>query len=175
MGAGYCHHSPKQFFWLSQPVITGIVLRTFRRYISTSGSSKLAIHRLSMSRCLAIRARVVCLLASPYTLLLALLSSSISFTIRTSRPILPPRLSVGGGRTVPIPVLSRGLHRPVFFHRSPRLLYIYGNVIPARASPARSSPVAAPNCSKGVVPSEVLVAVCSYSGRFRHKDVVLSF
>ena len=92
MGTGYCHHSPNQFFLLFQRLITGIVLRTFRRCISTSGSPELAIHRLSASRLLAIRARVVRLLASPnpLTLLLALFSSLISSTIRTSRPTPRP-------------------------------------------------------------------------------------
>ena len=54
----YCHHSLNQVFCLFQRVITGIIPRTFRRYISTSDSPELAIYQLSSSRLLAIRARV---------------------------------------------------------------------------------------------------------------------
>ena len=128
----------------------------FRRYISsTSCSLELTLYRLPSSRLLAIRARVGRLLASPYplTLLFALLSSLISSIIRTSHPILPPRLSVGGGRTVPVPVYSRGSPRPVYFHRSPGLPYIYGKVVTARAYPSRPPLAAVPDRSKGVVPS----------------------
>ena len=62
------------------------------------------------SRLLAIRARRVGhLKVSPYpfTRILALHQRLISSTIRTSCPTFP-RLSVGGGRTVPVPVHPRG-------------------------------------------------------------------
>ena len=94
-------------------------------------------------------------LGKPYslTLLLALLSSLISSTIRTFCPILPPdcpSVEVGPSR---FPCGSRGSLQPMYFHRLPRLSYIYGKVIPAHASPARSPLVAVPDHFNGVVPS----------------------
>ena len=91
-----------------QRVITGIVPRTFRRY-QVPRFSKLSIHRLSSSRLLARRAKVghQPSSATVSSLPLALSQSLISSIIRTSRSTLP-RLSVGGGRTVPVTVDPRG-------------------------------------------------------------------
>ena len=65
MGAGYFCHRPKQFFLLFQRVITGAVPKTFRRYIITSGSPKLAISGPLSRRLQAMRARVGRLEVSP--------------------------------------------------------------------------------------------------------------
>ena len=153
VGAEFYHHSPNQFFNLFQRVITRIIRRTFRRYIITSGSPEPVTYRLSLSRILAIRARVGHLKASPYslTLLLALHQSLISSTIRTFCPILP-RLSVGGDRTVPVPVHARGSPQPVYSRRSPGLPSIHSRAVTARASPARSPLVAVSDRSKGGLP-----------------------
>ena len=126
-----------------------------RWYISsTSCSPELAIYRLPSSRLLAIRARVGRLLASPYplTLLLALHQSLTSSTIRTSCPTLP-RLSVGGGRIVPVPMYPRGSPWPLRFRMSPGLPSTHSRVVTARSSPARPPLVAIPDRFKGEVPS----------------------
>ena len=117
----------------------------------TAGSPELAIYRLSPSRLLAIRARLRRLEANStlliFALLLALLSSWVSSTIRTSRTF------IGGARTVPAPVWPPWVARArVYFHRSPGLPYTHSRVVPTRASPARSPLVTVPDRSKGLYP-----------------------
>ena len=134
-------------FLLIQRIITGIVPRTFRRY-QVPQFSKLSIHRLSSNRLLARRAKVGHQPSSATlsSLLLALSQSLISSTIRTSRPTLP-RLSVGGGRTVPVTVYPRGSPLP-----GPPS--IHNRVVTARCpSPARPPLITVPDRSKGVAPS----------------------
>ena len=152
VGAEYCHHSPNKVLCLFQRVITGIVRRTFRRYISTSGSPELAIYRLSSRRLLATRTRVGQALLSH-----SFLDSSlkvISSIIRTSRPIIPspdcPSVEIGLSWS---PCGFRGSHLPVYFHKSPGLPFIHSRVITTRASPARLPLVAVLDRSKGVVSS----------------------
>ena len=95
---------PQSGFLPIQRVITGIVPRTFRRYqvprFSQAINNAPALIE-SVSRAPALPGH------SLSSLLLALSQSLISSTIRTSRPTLP-RLSVGGGRTVPVTVYPCG-------------------------------------------------------------------
>ena len=108
MGTWYCHHSPNQVF--AYPTRNnGDCSENLPSVQSISGSLG---YRLSSSRLLARRAKVGHLKASPSPYSLLSLQSLISSTILTSRPTLP-RLSVGGGRTVPVPVYPRGSPRPV--------------------------------------------------------------
>ena len=106
----------------------------------------------------AIRSRVGHLKANlyPLTLLLALYESLIASTSRTSRPTLP-RLSVGGGRTIPVPVYPRGSPRLVRFHKSPGPPSTHSRVAPARASSATSPLVAVHDRFKGLVLSYTLL------------------
>ena len=133
------------------------------------GSRKLSIHRLSSSRLLARRAKR--LGTSPprslsfrlwsdshiwdiqtLTLRLSLFSASgsISKLDLVHNPDLTsdsPRLSVGGGRTVPVTVYPRGL--PLA-----GLPSIHNRVVTARARPPARPPLAAvPDRSKGVATS----------------------
>ena len=153
VGAGYYLITDPISFFTVSTCITGIVARTFCRYISTSGSPELAIYRLSSSQLLTISARVghltEALTHSLFTRLLAFHQSLISSTISTSRPTLP-RLPVGGGRTVPVPVYPVRRPGPC---RSPGLPSILSRVVTARPSSARPPLVAVPDRSKGVVPS----------------------
>ena len=103
MGDGYFITAHQSGVWPLQRVITGIVSRIFRRYISTSGSHKLAIYRLSSKRLLARRREgQEASDKSCFFILLFYIFSQASSRAQSRHPVRSfPRLCVGGGRTRP--------------------------------------------------------------------------
>ena len=150
VGVGYCHHSPSISFFGCYNIITRIIQIKFCQYKSTSGSSELAIYRLSLKRLLVRNREGQDASSKPYLFTLdssLFYPSLISSTIRTSPPILPhcPSVEVG---LVPVPVWLPWVTSIGRLGFRISTAGSSGLTCAARRSPL----VAVPDHSKGVVP-----------------------